>query len=184
MNDTITNSTVDSPLNQGAVDYFLLPPAPPPDALPPAHTWWSMNRTVIGNLLSILDEDPVKSHPQLATALAISTPLLVLLFCCAVMVCRGVPTVCFRGRFTYFKRMPPRGTDPDCGIGEHQDEHCDTDSIDEPARVDAAMEDVYLDGAPDVAEDGSKHAECCAGVAVAFENGNGASASDSTASRV
>ena len=149
-----------------------LPSAPPPMV---SHaSWWSPNRTIMENIVTALDDGPVKSSPQAAVALAVATPLLVLALCCFVMICRGVPSVPCGGRCTYWRRMPPpRGTEPDCGIGEHQDEQCDTDSVDEPSRAQAPVHDVELEEM----EDMSRHAECCAGVASAFENGHDGSPS-------
>ena len=117
---------------------------------------WSFNITLLDVVKELLHDDDVNDDDlRVAAMLTVLTPLFLVGLCCIVMICRGVPCAPFGGACSYWRRMPPlpRGTEPDCGIGEHQDENCDVDSADEAPRVETR------DYEDDV-KDESKHAQC------------------------
>ena len=100
---------------------------------------------VLDLVVRVLDSDPT-TNPQLASTMAmmaVATPVLAVVLCVVVMVCRGVPMT---NRCSYWRRMQnSSGMAPDQAIGEHQDENCELDSVDEPSRCDHSMDDVELE---------------------------------------
>lgn len=128
----------------------------------------------------MLDDGPMRD-PRVAMQIAVMTPLAIVAMCLCIMVCRGVPMTLCGGRCTYWKRMPsvPKGTEPDTAIGEHQDEMADTDSVDEPTRVETDLPSadeesgsiVTSDTVMHVNESPNGHRECCSKMAAALENG-------------
>ena len=164
------------------MDNFSSTPVPSPQPLPPVVSQ-QVNQTALGklvdDLVAVLDEGPVSFDPKVAMTLAIATPLVLLAMCLMCLVCRGVPYVCCGGRCTYWRRMPkdPKGLEPDGAIGEHQDEHCETDSVDEEARVEQPLPDAEEDDDEDLqditpdsgAMNGQR--ECCATMASVLQAG-------------
>ncbi len=137
---------------------------------------------VIVSLMDAIDNGPWAYDPKIAVVLAISTPLVILCLCCTVMVCRGVPYTPCGGVCTWCKAKPTVcevplseivGMHPDQAIGEHQDENCDVDSIDEPERLPDNEPALDEEAAADSDSDhGDRvHRECCSKMAAALESG-------------
>lgn len=125
-------------------------------------------KSLLHTMVDALDDGPWKWDPQLTVMIAVATPLVLLAMCCTVMVCRGVPCTPCNGRCTYFKRQAiPIGCEPDQAIGEHQDELADTDSIDEPMRVDVAPPMEEEDEIESSASEAQR--ECCNVVAAVLD---------------
>jgi len=105
-------------------------------------TW--LNDGLINAVLDALDNGPWAFDPKTAMTMAIATPIALIMLCLVIMICRGIPTTSRFSLCTSWKHMP-RGTDPDHGIGEHQDELADVDSVDEqpfdPQRDDEMLDD-------------------------------------------
>jgi len=130
--------------------------------------------TLLDTVLDVLDGGLWDFDPKTAMTIAIATPVSLIALCLVVMVCRGVPTAPCGGKCTYWRRMP-RGTEPDHGIGEHQDELAEVDSVDEQmeeSRVDEDPDTGCVEG-PEVDEErvGRAQRECCSKMAAALENG-------------
>ena len=128
-------------------------------------------KSLMHTMVDALDNGPWEWDPQLTVMIAVATPLVLLAMCCTVMVCRGVPCTPCGGRCTYFKSTQVSvGCEPDQAIGEHQDEICDTDSIDEPVRVDV---DPPLEEEDEIESSASEaQRECCNVVAAVLDAGN------------
>lgn len=173
-----------SPMSNDSVPLLMPTPAPSPaPGLPPApaHVLYAAlasNSTSYGQLMTdivrALDEGPMTVAPQLAVALAVATPLALIACCLLLMVCRGVPTVCCGGRCTHWRRMPkeaPKGLEPDQAIGEHQDEHCDVDSVDEESHADVPFDEDDAHDVDNAPHNGNGQRECCSKVAAVLAAG-------------
>lgn len=160
---------------------LVAPPPSTPVLTSPVPTPETVNTTafsrLVDDLVAVLDEGPVAFDPNVAMTLAIATPLALLAMCVMCLVCRGVPYVMCGGKCTYWRRMPkePIGLEPDSGIGEHQDEHCDVDSVDEEPRTkqqyldEDDMQDIEL--AEHEIPNGVGQRECCSKMAEVLEAG-------------
>ena len=147
--------------------------SPPQQVLANASSFKSLLHTMV----DALDDGPWEWDPQLTVMIAVATPLVLLVMCCTVMVCRGVPCTPCGGRCTYFKQAHmPAGCEPDQAIGEHQDEICDTDSIDEPMRVDVEAPLEEEDEVESLATEAQR--ECCNVVAAVLDAGDLEQAAD------
>ena len=124
---------------------------------------------MVQKILEALDRGPWDMNPKTAVTIVVATPVVLMAFFLLCMVCRGIPSTPCGGKCTYWRRVP-RGTQPDSGIGEHQDENCDVDSIDEQP-MDPRLDDLdYDDGTEDTTADCSRR-QCCSKMAAALENG-------------
>tara|TARA_Y100000389_G_scaffold204837_1_gene260045 strand:+ start:2273 stop:2815 length:543 start_codon:yes stop_codon:yes gene_type:complete len=141
----------------------------------------SVNAFVNG-FVTLLDEGPWAFDPKVAVGLMVGTPLLLLAMCIMCLVCRGVPSTPCGGRCTYWKRMPKDvgGLEPDMAIGEHQDEHCDEDSVDEEPRAEhpAPADDGDDTDCDDTGIGGQR--ECCSKMAAVLESGGLETASEAS----
>lgn len=153
----------------------------------PAALVETANQTALGKLVDdfvrVLDEGPVAFDPRVAMTLAIATPLVLLVMCLMCLVCRGVPYTMCGGYCTYWKRMPKEdtGLTPDGAIGEHQDELCETDSMDEDSRTGMPLpeEEEVDEGGEQLREvelrecngNANGHRECCSKMAAALDAG-------------
>jgi len=116
-------------------------------------TW--LNDGLIDAVLDALDNGPWDFDPKTAMTMAVATPIALIMLCLVIVACRGIPTTSRFSLCTSWKQMP-RGTDPDHGIGEHQDELADVDSVD-------AVDEDHTNRA---------RREYCFKVAAALENGD------------
>ena len=131
---------------------------------------------LLEGILKVLDEGPGELGAfgdNTTVVLAVATPLSVLCLCILLLCCRCASKRC-QGCHTCFgwnKMKYPSGLEPDAAIGEHQDELCEVDSVDEDTdyRNEPMPECEEDDGSMREIDLSESHKKGCSRMAAALE---------------